>query len=85
MNLFFMEEKLEKRIQEIKEYRYRDVRGIEEFLVKEGEGEIPNPAVPESFEDFTRQKVGAGKGSWDCLILETLEEGTTAALSQCCM
>lgn len=65
MNLFFMEEKLEKRIREIKEYRYRDVRGIEEFLLKEGEGEIPNPAVPESFEDFTRQKVGMYWSGWD--------------------
>lgn len=63
--MFFMTEKLEKRIEELEPYRYRDVIELEDILVKESEGEIPNPEVPEDFSDFAQEKVGMLWSGWD--------------------
>ena len=40
------EAKLEKRILELKEYRYRDMRELGEFRVKEDHSGIANPPMP---------------------------------------
>ena len=63
--MFFMTEKLAKRIEELEPYRYRDVIELEKILVKESSGEIPNPEVPEDFSDFTEEKVGMFWSGWD--------------------
>lgn len=60
-----MEQKLEKRIGELESYRYRDVQELQEILVKESEGEIPNPQVPTDFSDFKKEKVGMIWSGWD--------------------
>lgn len=65
--MFFAEEKLEKRIEELEGYRYREVRHIGKLLVKEEEGgvEIPNPKVPDTFEDFHVESEGYFWSGWD--------------------
>lgn len=71
--MFFMNEKLEKRIQELEPYRYRDVIELEDILVKESEGEIPNPEVPSDFSDFKKEKVGMLWEGWDKYLWLHLE------------
>lgn len=63
--MFFMAEKLEKRIEELEAYRYRDVVELEDILVKESGAEIPNPEVPKDFSDFCKEKVGMLWSGWD--------------------
>lgn len=63
--MFFMEEKLEKRISELEPYRYRDVVELKEILVKEAEGDVPNPQVPTDFSDFQNEKIGMLWSGWD--------------------
>ena len=60
-----MTEKLEKRIEELSEYRYRDVIELDDILVKESEGDVPNPQVPTDFSDFTKEKTGMLWSGWD--------------------
>lgn len=66
--MFFIAEKLEKRIQELEPYRYRDVIELEDILVKESEGEIPNPEVPSDFSDFKQEKIGMLWEGWDTYL-----------------
>lgn len=63
--MFFMTDKLEKRIEEFSEYRYRDVIELDDILVKESEGDVPNPQVPTDFSDFTKEKTGMLWSGWD--------------------
>lgn len=63
--MFFMTDKLEKRIEELSEYRYRDVIELDDILVKESEGDVPNPQVPTDFSDFTKEKTGMLWSGWD--------------------
>ncbi len=63
--MFFMEEKLQSRINELEAYRYRDVIELQDILVKESGNEIPNPEVPTDFADFTKEKVGMFWKGWD--------------------
>ena len=46
MDMFFTQRKLEGRIRELGEYRYRDVRNFESFLAKEDKSGLVNPDVP---------------------------------------
>lgn len=63
--MFFTAEKLEKRIEELEPYRYRDVIELENILVRESGAEIPNPEVPKDFSDFKEEKVGMLWSGWD--------------------
>lgn len=42
MDMFFTQRKLEGRIRELGEYRYRDVRNFESFLAKEDKSGLVN-------------------------------------------
>lgn len=48
--MFLTDRKLERRITELQEYRYRDIIRLEKFAVKEDTGGVVNPALPTSFE-----------------------------------
>lgn len=76
--MFFMEEKLNKRIEELDAYRYRDVMELEDILVKDCGGEIPNPEVPEDFSDFKAEKVGMYWSGWDKYLWLHLESDIPA-------
>lgn len=56
--MFLTERKLDRRISELKEYRYRDIRRLEEFDVREDTQGVVNPAVPCHFEGWDRMSVG---------------------------
>lgn len=56
--MFFTDKKLEKRIAEIEQYRYRDVIHLEDFLVKEDVQGVVNPVVPIDFSGWNTMKVG---------------------------
>lgn len=56
--MFFTYRKLECRVNELKEYRYRDVRALERFLVKEDAQNVANPEPPLSFENWDIMKTG---------------------------
>ena len=59
MDMFFTQRKLEGRIRELGEYRYRDVRNFESFLAKEDKSGLVNPDC--------RQILPAGTGSLPAL------------------
>ncbi len=63
--MFFVKEKLKARIAELEAYRYRDVIELEDILIKESGGEVPNPEVPADFTDFSKAKVGMHWSGWD--------------------
>ena len=71
--MFFVKEKLEKRIKELEPFRYRNLIEIEEFLVQESEGEIPNPTVPVDFSAFRKEKTGMHWSGWDRYLWLHLE------------
>lgn len=52
--MFFTQRKLEGRIRELGEYRYRDVRNFESFLAKEDKSGLVNPDVPTDFTGWDR-------------------------------
>lgn len=56
--MFHTDRKLERRIQEIETYRYRDIIPIHEFAVCEDEQGIVNPPVPEYTENWDKIKTG---------------------------
>ncbi len=56
--MFLTDRKLDRRISEIKNYRYRDVVDMKEFAVCEDEQGVVNPVVPVSFENWKTIKVG---------------------------
>lgn len=56
--MFLTDQKLERRIQEIKAYRYRDVIPLSEFQVLEAGRELVNPSVPEPDETWGTAKIG---------------------------
>ena len=56
--MFFTEEKLEKRLEEIKKYRYKHIHSLEEFQVREDKEGIPNPAVPTDHQGWDLLKTG---------------------------
>lgn len=56
--MFHTDRKLDRRIQEVKEYRYRDIIPLKEFASSEDEQGIVNPDVPVSFQNWNTIKVG---------------------------
>lgn len=56
--MFHTDRKLDRRIQEVKEYRYRDIIPMKEFASFEDEQGVVNPDVPVSFQNWNTIKVG---------------------------
>ena len=56
--MFHTDRKLERRISEVKDYRYRDLIPMKEFAVCEDEQGVVNPEVPVSFEGWDTIKTG---------------------------
>ena len=56
--MFLTDRKLERRISEMKQYRYRDVKDLKEFLVSEDVQGVVNPKVPTEFTDWNLLQVG---------------------------
>lgn len=56
--MFFVDDKLKSRIEEMAPYRYRDVIQLETLLMKEDNQMVPNPVVPDNFEEFEEIKTG---------------------------
>ncbi len=56
--MFHTDSKLDRRIQEVKNYRYRDVRGLREFAVRKDEQGVVNPEVPVNFDHWDSIRVG---------------------------
>lgn len=56
--MFLTDRKLDRRIGELKEYRYRDVIHLGEFAVKEDQQGKTNPEVPTEFESWGTLKEG---------------------------
>lgn len=52
--MFLTEEKLKQRIEELKEYRYRDLMHLDEFLVRRDEEKVVNPVIPQPSKDWSR-------------------------------
>ena len=59
--MFLTDRKLERRISELQEYRYRDVKHLERFAVAEETQGVVNPKLPESFEGWDELCVGTEK------------------------
>ncbi len=59
--MFHTDRKLDRRINEVKNYRYRGVIHLEEFAVCEDEQGVVNPAVPENHENWDTLKT---RGRW---------------------
>lgn len=55
--MFLTDKKLESRIYELKEFRYRDCMGLEGFLIKEEEQGVVNPQVPGDFQGWASLKM----------------------------
>lgn len=56
--MFLTDRKLESRINELKEYRYREVMPLQEFAVREDEQGVVNPEVPTEYEDWDSLHTG---------------------------
>lgn len=56
--MFYKEEKLDRRIEELKEFRYREVAGFGSFLAAEDEEKMVNPVPPENCEGWDTMKTG---------------------------
>lgn len=56
--MFLTDRKLERRISELQEYRYRDVKHLESFAVTEETQGLVNPELPKSFEGWDELCVG---------------------------
>ena len=56
--MFHTDKKLDRRIKEVQNYRYRDIIPMEEFAVCEDEQGAVNPEVPVSHENWDVMKVG---------------------------
>ncbi|HJB35415.1 MAG TPA: alpha-mannosidase [Candidatus Blautia merdipullorum] len=56
--MFLTERKLDRRIAEIREYCYREIRHLEEFAVCEDHQGVVNPEVPVEFEGWEKMRTG---------------------------
>ena len=59
MDMFFIRRKLQQRKDELGMHRYRDVKSIDSFVVKESLEGVPNPQVPTDFEGWETMKLGS--------------------------
>lgn len=57
--MFLTDKKLERRISELKGYRYRDVMALGQFAVREDSQGAVNPEVPDSFEGWDTMETGS--------------------------
>lgn len=57
--MFLTDRKLERRISELKEYRYRDVTDLGQFAVREDCQGVVNPSVPDDFEGWDTMATGS--------------------------
>lgn len=57
-DMFLTDRKLDRRISEIKNYRYRDAQDLKEFAVCEDEQGVVNPTVPVDFEGWDKIHTG---------------------------
>ncbi len=51
-DMFLTDRKLDRRITEVKKYRYRNIRNLEEFAVQEDLQGVVNPQVPTEFDNW---------------------------------
>ena len=58
MQMFLTDRKLDRRVSEAKNYRYRNIMPMEEFAVYEDEQGVVNPVVPTSFENWNTIRTG---------------------------
>ena len=56
--MFLTDRKLERRIAELKEHRYRDIINLNEFTVQEDTQGVVNPVLPEVFTGWDTLRVG---------------------------
>ena len=49
--MFLTDRKLDRRISEVKNYRYRNAMNMKEFVVCEDEQGVVNPEVPVNFDN----------------------------------
>ena len=56
--MFLTDRKLESRIQELAEYRYREIQPLKEFFMKEDTQSVVNPKVPDNFDNWDTICVG---------------------------
>lgn len=56
--MFLTDQKLESRMNELKEYRYRDIQPLKKFAVKEDTQGIVNPEVPVDFAGWKSMETG---------------------------
>ncbi|MDO5410543.1 MAG: alpha-mannosidase [Lachnospiraceae bacterium] len=56
--MFLTDRKLDRRITELQEYRYRDVIALKEFAVQDETQGVVNPVLPTSFEGWDTIKTG---------------------------
>lgn len=59
--MFLTDRKLERRIAELKEHRYRDIINLNEFTVQEDTQGVVNPVLPEVFTGWDTLRVGDGR------------------------
>ena len=55
--MFLTDRKLERRISEIEQYRYRDIIGLKDFAAEEDRQGVVNPSLPE-FRECETLEVG---------------------------
>ncbi len=56
--MFLTDRKLDRRISELKEYRYRDIIHLEKFVVQEDRQGVVNPEVPTEFAGWETMNTG---------------------------
>lgn len=56
--MFLKDRKLDRRVTELKNYRYRDIMKIESFAACEDDEKLVNPQVPTDYTDWKEMKVG---------------------------
>ena len=56
--MFLTDRKLENRINELEQYRYRDIIALKEFVVAEDTQGVVNPELPETFEGWEALETG---------------------------
>lgn len=56
--MFLTDRKLERRISELQEYRYRDIIHLRKFAVKEDTQGVVNPVLPRDFQEWDVLQVG---------------------------
>lgn len=77
--MFLTDRKLENRINELEQYRYRDIIALKEFVVAEDTQGVVNPELPETFEGWEALETGdtwkgRGRYLWMHKVVKIPEE-----------